>query len=445
MPQINSGYIVNQGLDVVFGLINNSQTLMNLDVFRFGIGKEENHIVQIIDLSDRTFSYSSGTFSATSGDNLPVISDSEYPYIWINSTEYEVTNYNETTNEITINTSYRDYTGSTSDITISGAIASIPNSYQVFSNNFLNRTNPELDEVVTLGGLTGNISQITRIDDNTVDVECIIPQDTTLSEAIFFDEVYLYGNSSGSTDEDDMKLIFVAQMTFGSGVYTGLESNVFNIQISLSNVFQTDTIEYNINNLSLKKDIDVIQLMLLYIMSVKQRDIRDINTTLTNMDSLLDPFKDIGFVDSVVDKINTYITNKIDSKYSQIENNLVEVNIDLINSVQLNNLSLDSIPYEVREDIRDIIGIVPKYIKQSSDVYVGGYPQNTLFYVSNGNRNSFNNNRILAYDLDSADPIIENRYITIKTLFASIIINENDVLNINVLNELIDGYEPTNV
>jgi len=448
--QINSGYIVNQGLDVIFGLINNSQTLMNLDVFRFGIGKKANHIVNIVDLTDRTFTYSTGIFTLASGTNLPsTLSISSYPYIWINNLPYSVINYDLTLNQITINTSYRNYTGVTSDIVITGAIASIPNQYQVFSNQFLTRTAPQFSDVVPLGGVTGSISKMTSIDENTIEIQCVIPQNPDLAEAIYFDEVYLYGNNNGSILDIDMKLIFVSEMTYGSGVYTGLESNIFNIQIALSNVFQTNEINYNINNLSLKQDIDVIQLILLYIMSVKQHDIRILNNKLVAMDSTLNPFKDPDFVTVLFDKVKDYILSKLDTKYQKSTETLVTTNIDLINSVELENINLDSLPWQVRTDIKRVIGIVPKELKQNTTVYIGGYPQNTLFYVSNGVIfNTITNNsenKILAYNLDSTDLVIANRFIPLKVSYSTIVINDTDDININILDELISGYETSNI
>jgi hypothetical protein len=437
---INSGYITNEGLSVLYSLINTKEAF-DLDVFKFGVGTKSDYIYKIIDLSDRVFSYNNTTktFTLSSGDSLPVIDITEYPYISINDVVYIVDSYSTTTIKITTS-----YTIGTGNITIDGAIdtSNIINKHS--EKNKTDRTSP----IIANTSYSAEIDGITKVNDTTIEIRCIIPEDRNLLESIYYDEIYLYGENEEKSDDSQYKLLFVAEMTYGSGVYTGYETNVFSIQIQVSNIADITQINYNIDNISIKKDVEAIQLMFLYILAKKNEDLREMDRRLLVIENFFSSFMDTdqSFADYIYNLLKDYVYSQVNLKYEVDNTSLLELNINLLDSINLTNFSITSeLPSDVVSDIDRIIAIIPKSLESGGSVYIGGY-QNTsiLFYVSNGNLVPHIANELVAYMLDEeiGTDILDN-YAIFKTEFSNMIIEDTQELNCHILKYLLDDvYHP---
>ena len=438
--QINSGYIVDQGISTVFNLINNKA--FDLSLFTFGVGIKSNYIFGSVDISDRVFTYASNTFTVLTGVNLPIINLTIYPYIVIRTNDttllynvYKVLTVGTTT--IVIDPTYNPYTGSATNITINGFAdtPTVNTKYPEYEKQ--KRILPQYNTVVTNGGIVGNISSISKsIDiDNTIEINCEIPENPAVLTSIYFDEVYLYGRND--TEAADTKnLIFVAETIYGTGIYTGQESNLFNIRISLSNLSETSSITYNIDNLGVKSDIEVLQLMFIYILSLKDRNLRDLNAKMDIIDARLEEFRDATFGDKLFQRVSDYLYTRMNGKYTETTEPIYTLQLNLMDSVTIPNVNINTIVDPgVISDIVRVVGIVTKYIYDGlSSYFVGGYPQNTLFYIGQ-------NTKLKAYDLDNLTDLTSS----IRIEYSNLTFTANDVFNVNVLDTVMPGYINKNV
>jgi hypothetical protein len=444
MVQINSGYILNQGIQTVFNLLNNK--VFDLSVFQFGVGKKEDYVFSVLKLyktasqetenflTDRTWSYdpATRTFTISEGDDLVSsnINITLYPKlvyrnddVALTYDEYTITSITDTTITISEAFSY-----GLTDITL--------NSIKADNSVVLTGKYPEFEKikrsvpVVSNALLVGDVQDIVNSEEeNTVEINCVIPEDNTVIDPIFFDEVYLYGRNDNETE---LKLIFVAETVFGEGIYTGLESNIFNIRLSLSNLENVNEINYNINNLSVKKDLEVIQLMFLYTLSMKNRNIRDINKRISALDSILLDFQNDDFTDIVFEKLKTYVFNRLESRYSISQDDIYSLDLNLMDGATLGAEELSqNLTTDISNEISRVVGIVSKKIGN----FVGGYVDNAtglntidvLFYVKT-------DGSLKAYDLTNQTSL------NIINTFNSQTFGIDDEININILTEILVDY-----
>lgn len=433
MAIINSGYITNDGLNVLYGLINN-KSAFDLDIFKFGIGNKEDYVYFDVDLSERTFAYDGGTFTLESGDTLPDINLTTYPYILIGNDTYEVSSYTNTTIKIV-----GTYGGGSGNITIESAVSSNDVNGKFPESDKISRSNPAIADTL----YNGTIDGIERIDETTIEIKCIIPEDRTRTEEIFFDEVYLYGANEDQEFDVQYKLLFVSEMTFGGGVYTGFENNIFSIQIKLSNVADATTVNYNIDNLTVKKDVEAIELAFLYILSKKNEDIREYDARMSSIEDQFGLWLDTDetFADYVYERLKQYVYDQVNLKYEVTEIPLVQFDINLLDSINLGNYNLSStLPDEVSNDILRVVGIVPQSVMNTAgDVYIAGFDDGPiLFYRSNGNLASHDENELVAFMTEENATDVYDNFALFKTEFSNLIIDEDQELNVYVLKDLLD-------